>query len=111
MPSALDDFFCRSTFEYAATALKNGPTRGNQEHGQFSKDTYRLEVINKIQVSDPGSLGPIFCDMILQNVINALFEFLLYVRHFLNMTMLGYICNSIHTFSKIYLNILISGFE
>ena len=35
------------------------PPGGHQEHGQFSVDTYRLEVLNKIQVSDPGSLGPL----------------------------------------------------
>ena len=30
---------------------------GPEEHGQFSIDTYRLKVLKKTQVSDPGSLG------------------------------------------------------
>ena len=33
------------------------PQGVHQEHGQFSIDTYRLEVLNKTYVSDPGSLG------------------------------------------------------
>ena len=32
---------------------------GNQGHGQFSINTYRLEVLNQTQVSDPGSHVPL----------------------------------------------------
>ena len=32
---------------------------GHQENGQFSIDTYKLKVLNKTQVSDPGSLCPL----------------------------------------------------
>ena len=35
------------------------PPGGHQWHGKFSIDTYGLEVLNKTQVSDPGSLGPL----------------------------------------------------
>ena len=36
------------------------PPGGNEGHGQISIDTYRSEILNKTQVSDPGSLGPLF---------------------------------------------------
>ena len=35
------------------------PPGDHQEHGQFSIDTYRLKVLNKTQVSDRGSHGPL----------------------------------------------------
>ena len=35
------------------------PPRVHKEHGQFLIDTYRVEVLNKTQLSDPGSLGPL----------------------------------------------------
>ena len=69
------------------------PPRVHQEHGQFLIDTYRLEVFNKTQVSDPGSLGPLLV------CVNARYDTteydkccfhlvcLLYVRHFHNKTM------------------------
>ena len=51
------------------------PPRGHHEHGQFSIDAYRLEVLNKTQMSDQGSLGQFYCvsilDMISQNMINV----------------------------------------
>ena len=42
-----------------ALGTKMAPTGGHQEHGQFSLDTYKLELLNKVQVSNPGSLGPL----------------------------------------------------
>ena len=33
---------------------------GHQERGQFPIGTYRLDFQNKTQVSDPGSLVPLF---------------------------------------------------
>ena len=47
----------------------------HQERGQFAIDTYRYDVSKKTQVSDPGSIGPLFImsllDMISQYMINA----------------------------------------
>ena len=68
---------------------------GHQGHGQFSIDTYSLEVLDKTQVSDPGSFGPLFCVSILDIILCCFYlNCLLYARYFLNMAIPIYTSNS-----------------
>ena len=83
---------------------------GHQEHGQFSKDAYRLKVLDTTQASNPWSLGPLLLgvntwyDITEHDKCCSHLKSLLYMRPFLNMTMLRYICNS-NTMSCIFQNI------
>ena len=93
------------------------PPGDHQGHGQFRIDTYELEVSNKTQVSDQGSLGPLLL------CVNTWFAFkvhdkccfhlkcLLYVRLFLIWQYPDIQVIAIHAFPKIYLDIKMSDFE
>ena len=68
----------------------------HQGHGQFLIDTYKLEVSNKTEVSNPGSLGPLLLCVntwyviIVRDKCCSHLKCLLYVRHILNMAILRY---------------------